>query len=89
MAEGRRTAFGHADRVDGAHEVWRARALLGERGECGRAHPRHDAHRGGHVGRVGELHAHLRDRAARRAHRERHHVPARVTQHCDFGTWDR
>ena len=38
------------------------------------AHPRHDPHRDGHVGRVGELDADVRDRAAERAHRERDDV---------------
>ena len=58
------------DRVQAGHEV----AVVPERVERGLAHPGHDPHRGGDVGRVGQLHADVGDRRADRAHRERHHV---------------
>ena len=38
------------------------------------AHPGHDPHRDGDVGRVGQLHADVGDRRAERAHREGHDV---------------
>ena len=59
-----------ADRVQAGHEV----AVVAEHVERGLAHPGHDPHRRGHVGRVGQLHADVGDRRAERAHRERHHV---------------
>jgi hypothetical protein len=40
----------------------------------GAAHAGHDAHVHGHVRRIGQFHADVRDRRTQRAHRERHHV---------------
>ncbi len=59
-----------ADAVHARHEV----AVLAEHVERAGAHARHDPHRNGDVGRVGELDADVGDRGAERAHRERHDV---------------
>ncbi len=63
-------AEGHAHRVQAGHEL----AVLAEAVQRVLAHPGHDPHRGGHVGRVGQLHADVGDRGAERAHREGHDV---------------
>ena len=60
----------HADRVHAGDEL----AVGAEHVERRGAHPGHDPHRDGDVGRVGQLHADVGDRRAERAHREGHDV---------------
>ena len=64
------SASGSTDGVDGRDEV----AVLTDQVKSRRAHARHDPHVDHDVGRVGDLDAELRDRAAERAHAERHDV---------------
>ena len=59
----------HPHRVQAGDEL-----AVAERVEGGLAHAGHDPHRDHHVGRVGELDAHVGDRRADRPHREGHHV---------------
>ena len=60
----------HPDGMQAGHEL----AVVAQHLERGSAHAGHDAHRRGHVGRVGQLHADVGDRRAQRAHREGHDV---------------
>ena len=63
-------ASGSADRMHAGHEL----AVAAEHVEHRAAHARHQLHVDDDVRAVGELDADVRDRAAERAHRERHHV---------------
>ena len=60
----------HAHRVHARHEL----ASATERVERRLAHASHDPHVHRHVGRVGELHAHVALVRAQRPHRERHDI---------------
>jgi hypothetical protein len=71
----RRERLAHG--VDGGHEV----AVVSELVEGGLTHPRHDPHRHGDVGRVGDLDAQGGDLGPDRTHAERHDVH-RATAHA-------
>ena len=60
-------------RADGVH-AGHERAVFAQPVGHGAAHASHDAHVHRYVGGIGNFHAHLRDRRADRAHRERDHV---------------
>ena len=58
-----------ANRVHAWHPIAVAECV-----ECALAHTGHDAHVGGYVGGVAELHANVCNRRAERTHAERHHI---------------
>ena len=59
----------HPNRMDTRHE-----GAVGAESSRAPAHPGHDPHRRGHIGRVGQLHSDVGDRAAERSHREGDHI---------------
>jgi hypothetical protein len=64
---------GRERRADGMH-AWNEASIGAQHVEHGAAHPRHQLHVRDDVRTVRELDADMRNMAAERAHRERHHV---------------